>query len=83
MTTVKTTVEIELTAELAAKWFAGLDDDEMAKFLTLVAAEARNYNSENQWFYLGGHLRNCECVPEETREMIRRWAYWMEHSDHK
>lgn len=86
MTTTRLTITTEITLDVptAAKWFAQLNDDEMAEFLTAVAAEAQNYPSDpgNQWYYLGGHLRNCECVTEETREMIRSWAHWMEHSTH-
>jgi hypothetical protein len=83
-TTITVTTDIELDVETAAKWFAALDDDQMAKFLVAVAAEARNYPSsaDNQWYYLGGHLKNCECSTEEAREMIRSWAHWMEHSTH-
>lgn len=84
MPTITVTTEIELDIDVAAKWFTGLDDDQMAKFLVAVAAEAKKYPSDpdNQWFYLGGHLRNCPCSTEDAREMVRRWAYWLEHSTH-
>ncbi len=84
MPTIKVTTEIELDIETAAKWFAGLDDDEMARFLVAVAEEARSYpgDPDNQWHYLGGHLANCECSTEEAREMVKRWAYYIDHSDH-
>lgn len=84
MPTIKVTTEINLDIETAAKWFAGLDDDEMCRFLVAVAREAQAYPSDpdNQWYYLGGHLKYCQCSTEDTREMIRRWAYWMEHSEH-
>lgn len=85
MTTIRVTTGIELDIETAAKWFAGLDDDQMCKFLVAVAAEAEKYpgSPDNQWYYLGGHLRSCKCSTEEARTMVRQWAYWMEHSDHK
>ena len=85
MSRVTITTEIELDVDTAAKWFANLDDDQMCRFLVAVAAQSALYPSDpdNQWYYLGGHLRNCECSTESTREMIRRWHYWMEHSDHR
>ncbi len=78
------TTEIELDVKTAAKWFAHLSDDEMAEFLIQVEKESRVYPSDpdNQWYYLGGHLRNCECSNDETRQMLRRWVYWMDHSNH-
>lgn len=84
MSKIKVTTEIELDIETAAKWFANLDDDSMCRFLVAVAEEARRFpgDPDNQWFYLGGHLRNCACSTDEAREMIRKWAYWIDHSTH-
>lgn len=84
MATIKVTTEIELDIETAAKWFASLDDDAMCRFLVAVANEAKSYpsNPDNQWYYLGGHLRNCECSTEAAREMVKAWAYWIDHSAH-
>jgi hypothetical protein len=84
MSTIKVTTEIELDIGTAAKWFAALSDDEMCRFLVAVAEEAKSYpsNPDNQWYYLGGHLKNCECSTDDAREMIRKWHYWMEHSEH-
>lgn len=85
MAVVRVTTDIELDIPTAAKWFAELSDDEMCGFLVAVAAEAQKYprDPDNQWYWLGGHLRNCKCSNEETREMLRRWVYWMEHSNHE
>ena len=85
MPAIKVTTEIELDIDTAAKWFANLSDDEMCQFLVAVAAEADKYpgSPDNQWYYLGGHLRNCECSTEAAREMVRSWAHWMQHSDHR
>lgn len=85
MTIIRVTTDIELDIETAAKWFAGLDDDQMCRFLVAVAAEAEKYpsNPDNQWYYLGGHLRNCECSTDAAREMVKAWAYWAENSQHK
>jgi hypothetical protein len=84
MPTITVTTEIELDIDTAAKWFAGLDDDQMCRFLVAVAAEAEKYPSspDNQWYSLGGHLRNCKGSTEAARNMIRSWAHWMEHSEH-
>lgn len=84
MTTIKIETEITLDVEVAAKWFSALSDDDMARFLVAVAKEAESYplSPDNQWYYLGGHLRNCKCSTEEAREMLRRWLYWMENSNH-
>lgn len=84
MPTITVTTEIELDINTAAKWFANLDDDSMCRFLVAVAKEAENFsgNMDNQWYYLGGHLKNCHCSTEGAREMVRKWAYWMEHSQH-
>ena len=83
-TTITVTTEIDLDLETAAKWFAGLDDDLMCKFLVAVAAEAEKYPSspDNQWYSLGGHLRNCGCSTDAARKMVKAWAYWTEHSNH-
>jgi hypothetical protein len=81
---VKITTTIDLDIETAAKWFASLDDDQMCRFLVAVAEESKSFSchADYQWYYLGGHLRNCECSTDTAREMIRSWHHWMEHSDH-
>jgi hypothetical protein len=78
-------LEIELDVKIAAKWFANLTDDDMAQFLIEVANEAQKYPSDpdNQWYYLGGHLRNCECSTDAARDMVKNWAYWIDHSEHR
>ena len=84
MPRVTVTTEIDLSIDTAAEWFCGLDDDQMCKFLVAVAARAEHFqgSADNQWYYLGGHLRNCGCSTDRARDMIRQWAHWMEHSDH-
>jgi hypothetical protein len=84
MTTITVTTQIELDIEIAAKWFASLDDDAMCRFLVAVAAESKKFDGspDNQWYYLGGHLKNCACLTEDAREMVKSWCHWMEHSDH-
>lgn len=85
MPAIKVTTEIDLDVETAAKWFANLDDDEMCRFLVAVASEAESYQGgpDNQWYWLGGHLRNCACSTDAARQMVKQWAYWAEHSEHK
>jgi hypothetical protein len=82
--TITKTVHIDLSIEEAARWFANLDDDQMCRFLVAVAQEAEQFpgGPDNQWYYLGGHLRHCACASESARDMIRAWAHWMEHSEH-
>ncbi len=84
MPRIKIMTEIDLDIETAAKWFASLDDDQMCRFLVAVAREAKSFKggADNQWYYLGGHLRSCECSTDDAREMIRSWVHWMENSTH-
>ena len=84
MPEITVTTKINLDIETAAKWFANLDDDQMCKFLVLVAKEAETYPSDpdGQCYYLGGHLRNCKCSTDAARRMVKQWAYWVDHSNH-
>jgi hypothetical protein len=78
---MKSTVDI--TVDLLAQIFCSLDDDQMCKFFVKVHEEASKVSSfDNQWYYLGGHLRNCECSNEVTRDMLRNIVQHMETSDH-
>jgi hypothetical protein len=78
---MKSTVDI--TVDLLAQVFCSLDDDQMCQFFVKVHEEASKVPTfDNQWFYLGGHLRNCECSNEGTREMLRSIVHYMETSDH-
>lgn len=78
------TTEIELSIDAAAKWFAGLDDDQQAQFFVAVAEESKRFPLPQgfQWYAVGGHLRNCTCSTDEARDMIRTIADGMEHSNH-
>lgn len=80
-TSITVTTEIDLSIEAAAKWFAGLDDDQMCQFFVAIAAEAERWppqNRDNLWYHLGKHLRTCECSTQEARDMIHAWAYYTE-----
>lgn len=81
-TTVTTTIELGI--EQAAEWFCGLDDDQMAKFFVAVAEGAKRWprDADNQWYYVGGHLKNCKCSTEAAREMLRSIVGYMETSGH-
>jgi hypothetical protein len=77
--------KVEVTVEVLAQCFCALTDDEMCKFFVEVARLADEWrnSADTQWYYLGGHLRNCACSTEGAREMIRQIAYQMEHSEHR
>ena len=80
---IEMTSIVDVTPEVLAKVFCALDDDQMCKFFVEVhrlASEVPTF--DNQWYYLGGHLRNCECSNEGTREMLRNIVRYMETSDH-
>lgn len=82
---IKFETEIELGIDDAAQWFAGLTDDEQAKFFVAAVAHLKkrlnhpHARAESQWMAIGNHLATCECSTEEAREMIRSIMYGMEH----
>lgn len=74
---VVSTQTLELDLDMLAKAFAGLDDDSQAQFFVKVAkiaADTYENPQENQWWYVGRHLRECACSTEEGREMVRNIA---------
>lgn len=76
---IEVKTKVRLSIELAAQWFAGLDDDAQAQFFVAVCEEAKkwprdkgiNFGPCHQWWLIGSHLRNCECSSEEARDMVR------------
>lgn len=81
---IVTTQVIDLDLDTLAKAFAGLDDDSQARFFVKVAAiAAQTYKSpqETQWWYVGRHLRTCECSTEEGRDLIRSIHYALEFNE--
>lgn len=81
---VEMTSTVDVTVEVLADVFCALDDDQMCKFFVEVHRRASEVPTfDNQWYYLGGHLRNCECSNEGTREMLRNIVQHMETSNHK
>lgn len=75
---------VDIDVETLARLFVHLDDDQMCKFFVEVHRQATEIGPQfdNQWYFLGGHLRNCKCSNEGTREMLRNIVYHMEHSTH-
>jgi hypothetical protein len=81
LTTVTLTTEIELDVSVAAKWFCGLDDEQQAQFLIEVEKVSRESMAGKagvQWLYMMGHLIDCKCSNDQTRDMIREWASYLE-----
>jgi hypothetical protein len=78
---VTTTQKIPLSLDIVAKWFAGLSDQSQADFFIAVANEGKSFDRHqgNQWFYVGRHLRDCECSTDEARQMIQTIAGGIEH----
>lgn len=75
--------KVNVTPELLAEIFCALDDDQMCKFFVEVHRIADSQPLfDNQWYYLGGHLRSCKCSNEGTREMLRNIVRHMETSTH-
>lgn len=81
---VELRTKVEVTVEVLAEVFCALDDDQMCKFFVEVHRRASEVPAfDNQWYYLGGHLRSCECSNEGTREMLRNIVQHMETSEHR
>lgn len=69
-----TTTEVDISLDLIAQCFTHLTDDEQAQFFVKVAEYAeRDYpaSPEQQWWYVGRHLRTCECSTEAARDLLR------------
>lgn len=79
--TVQTQVTLDI--ETLADAFAEMTDDDQAQFFVAVAARfAKFQNGATQGWFIGGHLRNCECSTEEARELIRDIADGLRNSTH-
>lgn len=75
---------VDVDVPTLARIFVHLDDDQMCKFFVEVHKLSSEFPAfDNQWYYLGGHLRNCECSNEGTREMLRNIVYHMNTSEHR
>lgn len=83
-TTISITTEIDLDLETGAKWFCGLSDDEVCRFLVMVAADMQTWGpgrGDMFCYALSRHLMDCECSTEAAREMIRTWAWYPNHPE--
>lgn len=80
--TITTTIVLDL--ETAAKWFCALSDDEQCRFFVAVAKEAEPFGGgySSQWYFVGSHLRNCECSNDEARELVRGMHEGLERGSH-
>jgi len=81
---IEMVTKVDIDVPTLARIFAQLDDDDMCQFFVEVHRQAELVGPQfaNQWYYLGGHLRNCKCSNEGTREMLRNIVHWMDHSTH-
>ncbi len=70
----------EATVRTIAETFCRMDDDFQAKFFVEVAKIMSTWNSpmSNQAYYIGRHLRECDCSTEESRSFIREIFHSME-----
>lgn len=78
-------VIIRATTEEIAQAFCDLDDDAMCKFFVEVARRFSEWGpgkGDMQLWYVGGHMRTCECSTEQAREWVRELARCLEISTH-
>lgn len=64
------TVVWDVDIDMLATMFAGLNDDEQARFFC-KAAELLGEGREMQAHFIGKHLATCECSTHEGRELVR------------
>lgn len=77
---VKLSLERRPTARELAEAFCDLNDEDQAQVLIEAAKIASEWPTNNgmQWFYVGRHLKNCECSTEEARDLVRDIAHGLE-----
>jgi hypothetical protein len=66
-------VDVPMTLENLASLFAELDDDSQARFFVEVDKIMQGWTPHErnmQAFYIGRHLRKCECSSEGAKEML-------------
>jgi hypothetical protein len=76
--------EVEIDIKVLAKCFAHMNDEDQAQFFIEVAeiSETWGFGGDTQWWYVGSHLRNCECSSDAARDMIRTLAEGVEKGTH-
>lgn len=65
--------EVRLTPEKVAEAFCELNDDQMAVFFEEVGRRAQLWpgaGAAMQWFAVGQHMKTCDCVTFEGRNVI-------------
>ena len=68
-TTVKVPIDVRRLAEI----FANMNDEQQAQFFIEAADVMKDYVDSQCW-YIGKHLRECECSTEGARDLIRTIA---------
>ena len=74
---VRLDVNIELTVEQLAAYFAALDDDAQAQFFVEAAKHFEAFPSPGFVFQahaVGRHLRDCECATPGGRRLVEEIA---------
>ena len=62
------------TIRAAAQSFCRMNDDQQAQFFVVVAEIMGGWKGgsmSNQAYYIGKHLRDCECSTEAARDFVR------------
>lgn len=68
-TIVKTTIDLDI--KTAAQWFADMMDEDQAQFFIEVGKLSKDWpNLNQQWWYVGRHLRDCDCSTPEAKDII-------------
>jgi hypothetical protein len=81
-TSITITTEVDLDIETAAKWFAGLTDDEWCKFFVAVSNETALWSPHAEgtmYWATGRHLATCECSTDDARAMLHDIVKAMEY----
>lgn len=65
----------DATIRATAERFCRLNDDQQAKFFNEVASIMKRWPDSglmNQVFFIGRHLKKCECSTEDARDFVRQ-----------
>ena len=73
-------IEVDVDVSHLAEQFAALTDDAQAQFICMAAAKLGSAMNM-QAFYVGNHLRTCQCSTPQGREFITEIAKAMEKTD--
>lgn len=68
-------LKIRLTPAQVAEAFCEMDDEQQAQFFIECARIAAGWDGQfRQWFYVGKHLRTCECSNDNALAMVAEIA---------